>query len=407
MSQAAMTLDDDAPPAGGILAVVHTNPALVLTDQKRFSEFYEAVAERARAIKVDVTTAKGRDEIKSMAANIAKMKVAIDTAGKNLNEAARAQIGVVDEARRRIRAEMDALRDETRKPVDVWEAAKAQHDKECQEALDWLTGAAVVRADEGAETVRGRLSALAGYDEQDASWAEFRHRVAAAKAAAHEALTEALARLEREEADRIELARLRAEADARAEADRMAAEEAARRDFERKAIEDAERAEAEAEKREADRTERMKQAAAQEAQQAAERKARQEREAAEAAHAAEVARIRAEAEAAEHARAAEAARIAREEADRQAAVDQAHQAEVARLRAEADRLAAEEAARRAEAERIAAEDRRRAADREHRGAVMKGAKEALMEHGGIEEDAAKKIVLAIAAGSVPAVKLVF
>lgn len=38
---------------------------------------------------------------------------------------------------------------------------------------------------------------------------------------------------------------------------------------------------------------------------------------------------------------------------------------------------------------------------------MRTAKEALMEHGGLDEDAAKKVVLAIAAGSVPAVTIRF
>ena len=407
MSQAVMTMEDDAPASGGILATIRTNPALVLTDPKRFSEFYDAVAAEARSLRVDLTTVKGRDEIKSMAHRVARTKTAIDEAGKKLNETARAQINVVDEARRRIRAELDALRDEVRKPLDDWEAAEAQRVKKCQEAVDWLTVAAVVRADEGAATVRDRLAALASYDEQDASWAEFRHRITQAKAAAHEALTEALARLEREEADRIELARLRAEAEARAEADRRAAEAAAQKEAARVAAEKAERERVEAEKREAERLERMKQAAAQEAQQAAERKAREEREAAEAAHAAEVARIRAEAEAAERARAAEAARIAREEADRQAAADRAHQAEIARLKAEADRLAVEETARKAEAERIAAEERARAADRAHRGAVMKAAKEALIEHAALDEDGAKRVVMAITGGHVPAVAIRF
>ena len=407
MSQAVMTMEDDAPAATGIVAVVHTNPALVLTDQKRFSEFYEAVAAEARSLKVDLTTGKGREAIASMRHRIRRMKVAIDKAGMALNAGKRAEIDLVDEARRHIRAEMDALAAETGKPLDEWEAAKAQHDKECQEAVDWLTGAAVVRAEDTTETVRVRLAALASYDEQDASWGEFRGRVAQAKATADEALTAALERLEREEADRIEFARLRAEAEARAEIDRRAAEAAAQKEAARVAAEKAERERAEAEKRETERMERMKQAAAQEAQQAAERKAREEREAAEAVHAAEVARIRAEAEAAERVRAAEAARVAREEADRQAAADRAHQAEVARLKAEAHRLAAEEAARKAAAEKAAAEERARTADRAHRGAVMTAAKEAIMEHGGIEEDAAKKIVLAIAAGSVPQVAIRF
>lgn len=65
----------------------------------------------------------------------------------------------------------------------------------------------------------------------------------------------------------------------------------------------------------------------------------------------------------------------------------------------------------AAAEKAKAEQARLDAERqrnqEHRGRLMKAAKEAIMEHGGIKEDAAKAIVLAIVGGSVPHVTLEF
>ncbi len=53
-----------------------------------------------------------------------------------------------------------------------------------------------------------------------------------------------------------------------------------------------------------------------------------------------------------------------------------------------------------------AERQRREADKAHRQSVMTAAKQAIMTCG-VDEDAAKKVVLAIIAGEVPAVTLEF
>jgi len=60
--------------------------------------------------------------------------------------------------------------------------------------------------------------------------------------------------------------------------------------------------------------------------------------------------------------------------------------------------------REAEAQRKA--DEARAADQEHRGRIMGAAKQAVMGHG-VGETTARAIVLAIAAGEVPAVSIRF
>ena len=92
-------------------------------------------------------------------------------------------------------------------------------------------------------------------------------------------------------------------------------------------------------------------------------------------------------------------RLEKEEADR---------AELERLRAEAaeraeaDRIAAEQA----EAQRLADEQAKREADQKHRTAVKAAAKTAIMSCGA-DEETARKIVMAIIAGEVPAVTLRF
>lgn len=117
---------------------------------------------------------------------------------------------------------------------------------------------------------------------------------------------------------------------------------------------------------------------------------------------------------AERQRQAEASEKARIEAAEKAAADRA--ANEARLKAQAEIDAANKAAAAAQAEldrqaREKAEADRQEALREantkHRSKVMKDAKEAIMEHSKVSEDAAKAIVLAIVAGSVPNVTLRF
>jgi colicin import membrane protein len=95
-----------------------------------------------------------------------------------------------------------------------------------------------------------------------------------------------------------------------------------------------------------------------------------------------------------------------ERAVREAERKRAEEAERA-AQADRDRIAREEAQRKAAEEAAAEEQRRREADREHRGKIMGAAKEAIMEAGEVDEAAAKRIVLAIAAGSVPAVAIRF
>jgi colicin import membrane protein len=364
-----MTAVAEAAPAQGtdIVALVEATPVVVLTDRQKFSDFYEAMKAECDAHAPDLTTEKGRKAIASLAFKVARTKTAIDDAGKKLNEEARARINAVDEARREIRAQLDALKEEVRRPLTEWEEAEKVREEKAQAELARLREAGRVEFMDTAEDVKARIAALEATAIDADLFRESAGIAEAARTDAIAALQAAHARLEREEAERAELERLRAEA---AERERIEAE---KRD-----AEEAERQRIEAEKAEQERLARIQAEAEERARQEAERKAQEEREAAERAHA--------EALAAERRRAEEAEAAAK---------------------AELDRIAREEAERAAVAEREAAEQARRAADREHRGKIMGVAKEAIMEAGPVNEAAARAIVLAIAAGNVPAVSIEF
>lgn len=348
-------------PANDIVALVEATPVLVLTDKQKFSDFYEAMKAECDALDIDLETEKGRKAIASMAYKVARTKTAIDDAGKRLNEEARARINAVDESRREIRAQLDALKDEVRKPLTDWEAAEEARQKQVDEVMAWLRDAAKVEFDETAADIRARMVTIKATAFPTDIFRGFAAQGEALKATALSSLETVADRMDQEEAQRAELERLRAEAAEREERDRIAREEAdakARQEAEAQAAAEAKaRADAEQKARE----EAAAKAAEQRVRQEAEAKAREEQEAANRAHA--------EALAAEKRRADEAEATAK---------------------AEADRIARE-----------AAEQAARDADRTHRGEVMRAAKEALMEAGGIDEPAAKLIVLAIAAGNVP------
>lgn len=342
-----------------IVNIVAANPVMVLTDEVAYSEFYKTMKAEVSAHVPDTSTDKGRKEIAALAYKVTRTKTAIDAAGKKLNEDARAKINVVDASRRRIRDELDALADEARKPLTVWEdAEKARTD--AVDAWHRDVGAlAQVSTDDGSNLIGDRLAAVEAMAIDPAVMMDGTDSANHAKQSALSRLRELFNVAVQREKDRAELARLRAEQEERERQEREAHETAER---ERIAKENAERA-------------------------AAEQKAREER-------AAEAARL------AEQRRAQEAIDTAKRDAD--AAVAKA-EAEAKAIREKAER---EDRERKELAERTAREEAARQSDREHRGKIMGEAKAALIALD-LAEEQAKRVVLAIVANEVPHVSLRF
>jgi colicin import membrane protein len=375
MATAAVEVEQSA--STSIATIVAQTPVVVLVDEKKREQLYEHIQREVEAFEPDVSTPKGRDAIKSLAYKITRTKTAIDAAGKELNEEARAKINAVDAARRDAREKLDAMAKAVRAPLTEWEEAEEKRIEWCREVIQSFKAGAVVTMDDTSETVRERGKRAFEVIIKEETFGDMLAEATAAKEACIETLKVALARLTKEEADRAELERLRQEA----------AEREAREQAEREEREARERAEAEAraaeerriaaEKAEAERIERARQEAAEAAKREAEEAAQREREEAERARQAEV--------------------DAANERARQA------EAEAARQREEAERAERE---RQAQAEAEAKAQAKREADRAHRGKVMAAAKTAIMTCGA-DEETAKKIVLAIVAGEVPAVSLRF
>lgn len=349
------------------IALVLANPVLAFTEAERADQFLTAIAAEVHAHVPDVTTAKGRDAIKSLAFKVVKSKTALDDAGKALTEDARAQITKVDAARKRLRDALDALRDEAKAPLVRWEKEEADRVADCQATIATIKQSGVIVSDDTPDTVAARLEVLRGLTIDGARFQEFEALANAAIRDSTEALERGHGQLLKaaEEAAELEaLRREKAERDAadaaRAEQERLAAEAEAQR-----------RADEEAAQRRAEQEQRDREAAEQRA-----------REAAEAA--------------AEQARQDERTRLLAEQAlaaaEAQKAIDAAN--------AETERLAQVERDRKAAEEREAKAKAAREADLAHRQTVLDAITGSLVDVCGLDVETARPVAMALAAGHI-------
>ncbi|PWE56802.1 hypothetical protein DEM27_10595 [Metarhizobium album] len=349
-----------------IAAMVEADPGCVLLDEDLYAQFIADLKAGVKAFVPDLSTATSRKKIASEAYAITRKKTAIDEAGKKMNEDRRKEINIVDAKRRAVKADLDEIAADARRPLDQWEAQEEARIDYCKSILKHIE-------DCGNGFIGGEPQAfgilLHELEEKiviNSELGEFEEQARVAHKIALDKVKAAFEAHKRAEADRIELEKLRAEKEERdrAEAARLEKERIAKEAADREAREKAEYAE----------------------------NVRRQAEAAE----------RAQKEAAERERrAVEAARLEAEQ-----------KAQAAIAKAEAEARAIKEAAERAEQERQAAAKREqeereaRERDREHRGKIMSEAKQAIMAQG-VKEDVAKKIVLAVIAGEVPHIKMEF
>lgn len=324
-------------------------------------------------------TEEGRAAIKSFNHKLARIKTALDDAGKTVNADLKALPGKIDAKRRQAKATFEGWQNQVYGPLEAWEnAEKDRIDKHVKTIGDIRSlGEGELRmltVDEIAIRM-GQVDFLGPKDESGA--AEFADEYRRCQRIALELLGAALVARRRYDADQAELAALRkaqAERDAKDAAEQVA----------REAKEAAERAAHEQADRDREATARAEREAADAAQRAADKI---ESDAREAAAKLEHDRLAAELAAAE----AERRRLETE----------------ARVRRESDEAAAETA--RIEADKKKATEEAEAAritDLEHQRAVNRAIVDALIEilgsgAGRDLETSAKAIVSAISTGRIP------
>lgn len=336
--------------------------AIQVFSQEGLDPLLEQITKEAKSFVPNLKTVKSRKEIASLAMKVAKSKTFLDSLGKDLVAEQKASIKLVDVERKRMRDTLDALKTEVRQPLTDWEEDQKERAAKIQERFDEMkalgAGADIDGNPYTAQYLKDCLGILLEIVIDD-SWGEL--ELPAIKL--HRKLItdlEALFELRiKQEKEQIELERLRKEAIEREQKER---EERIARD----AKETAERAASE------------KIEAAKREQEAAERAAK---------------------DAEDHAKVQEQARLESirqaEENAKQAAIDAQARAKVEAERAvqfEQERVAQQA---KAEEEAVA----KREANKRHVGGIRKQAKESLMAIG-LDEEAAKRVVMAINNGNI-------
>ncbi len=379
------------PPSGetsqstDIAVRVEADAGIVLIDKKAREQFYSYIKREVESFIPDITTDKGRKAIASLAYSVSRSKTLIEKAKSDLKKDWIEKGRAVDADWRHVERELDALRDKARQPLTDWEESEERRKSICQATITRLNAAAVVAIDATVESVHATLADLRIIPTDEDSMQEYSTMATEAKNLAIKSLSSALARLEKEEADRAELARLRAANEARIIAEMQAA---AHEEEERLKREEGERQRVAEEKRLADEQSRIQQAADNAAREAADRLQRE--------HDAELARLKAEQD--------------KKDADAKREREEA----AAKHDAEMNRMAREETQRKAEADRIekdrlarAAEEEKLAKNKKHRTELMTAAKLALIQHCGIDEDRARAVVRMIIDGKIPHIEMSF
>lgn len=236
----------------------------------------------------DLSTAKGRARIASLAAQVSRSKTAIEKPGREYLKHLKEQPKIIEAELRRFVTECDNIRDSARKPLTDWEAEqeriKAEEEAkrvaeelakkvESDHEMALLMNDAFDReqAEKAAEAERQRIAheeeiKLQAEEKAKREAAEKAQREIDAIAAREREAILAKERAEREQKEAAEKAeRDRIAAEQKAEADKQAAIDAERR----KALEEAERIRREAEQREQNRLAEIKRIAEEEAQRVA------------------------------------------------------------------------------------------------------------------------------------------
>lgn len=273
-----------------LVVIERANALTVFKSADQIEEILAKVEREVMSFVPDVTTAKGRKEIASLAYRVSQTKSYLDGLGKDLVADLKEIPKLIDANRKTVRDRLDALRDKARQPFTEWEEEQER-----------------IKAEEQA-----RIKA-----EEDRKRFESDHEIALLMNEKHD--REAKEKAEESERQRIaheeELKRQAAEQAKREAEEKAAAELAAAKKREEDAI--AARAQAELLAKQAqERAEQEAKDAAAKAE--AEKKAAIEAEQRKAQEEAD--RIKREAEAKEAARLAEEKRIADEQAKREADV---------------------------------------------------------------------------------------
>ncbi len=228
------------------LVVLEPTTALaVFTEAGKVDPILSAIKKIVAEFTPDTATAKGRAEIASIAHKVARSKTYLDGIGKDLVDQYKEIPKKIDANRKRIRDELDALKDEVRRPLTDWENAEKARVQGIKDRIAVIQ--TPIPEDSSSEGIEHAIETIEKGLEIDDTFNEFKAEAQSAKDATLAKLYKMRCVALKREAEAAELARLREEQAKRDQADRdrriaEAAAEKAKRDAEEAAAR--ERAEA-------------------------------------------------------------------------------------------------------------------------------------------------------------------
>lgn len=104
-----------------LVSIEKENTLEIFTAKNGLDPFMAKIKTEVDCFVPDLSTAKGRKEIASMAMKVAKSKTYLDNAGKELVSKLKEQPKLVDAERKRMRDALDSWKEEVRKPLTDWE----------------------------------------------------------------------------------------------------------------------------------------------------------------------------------------------------------------------------------------------------------------------------------------------
>lgn len=107
-----------------LIVIDKIQPLALFTEGDQLDHILQEIKGKALAHEVNLSTAKSRKEIASIAYKVSQSKTLLDNAGKDLVKDWKAKAKNVDASRKKTRDFLDALRDEVRKPLTDWEEAE-------------------------------------------------------------------------------------------------------------------------------------------------------------------------------------------------------------------------------------------------------------------------------------------
>lgn len=170
------------------------------------------VEKEARSITPDLTTAKGRKDIASLASKVSKTKTFLEGVGKDLVADWKGRAAIVDQKRRLSKDTLDALKIEVRKPLTEWEDKERARTNKIESSITEMEEKGLRSTKNWMELSVATLNEMMNSTMAivvDETWEEYEVQAGEAQKVAIEAITAALGKRIKHDEEQAELAVLR------------------------------------------------------------------------------------------------------------------------------------------------------------------------------------------------------